>query len=253
MLELETFLEYRNALVAIAHRVTGTGADAEDVVQEVWFKWAACHHEVRSPRAWLAQVTTRAAIDRSRRLKARREVAWDLVPEEPASEASDPAAAASLHLATRTAARMVLERLSPLERIVFVLHDGLDYTYNDIAIVLGRTEPAVRQLSRRARLHVHDPGRAAPVRRPQVEAVVAGLNAAAMGCGLSRLLLALSPASGETRQVFAGDEGGRVGPAGAARVSGTVTRSAAARSRTPRRQLRPHGEDLLPRGTPALR
>ena len=152
------FERYRDLLMAVAYRILGQVADAEDVVQEAWIRWAnADTSEVADPRAFLVRVATRLSIDRLRRVKARREsYVGPWLPEPLLTGGGDVAEHAALSESISMAMLVVLETLSPLERAVFVLREAFAMPYAEIAEVLGRSEPAVRQLSRRAREHVRE-------------------------------------------------------------------------------------------------
>ncbi|WP_033283474.1 RNA polymerase sigma-70 factor [Streptomyces sp. NRRL F-525] len=160
----DVFEEHRPVLMGVAYRMLGRVADAEDVVQDAWLRWSAADRaEVREPRAYLVRVTTRLAIDRLRQVKARGEAyvgPW--LPEPYATDfgdtVPDTAERAVLADSVSLAVLVVLESLSPLERAVFVLREAFGYPYADIAAMLDRGEPAVRQLAGRARRHV-DEGR----------------------------------------------------------------------------------------------
>ncbi|MDH6623264.1 RNA polymerase sigma-70 factor (ECF subfamily) [Streptomyces sp. LBL] len=164
----DVFEAHRPVLLGVAYRMLGRVADAEDVVQEAWLRWvAADRSEVREPRGYLVRVTTRLAIDRLRRLKARGETyigPW--LPEPYVTEfgdtVPDTAERAVLADTVSLALLVVLESLSPLERAVFVLREAFGYPYAEIAAMLDRGEPAVRQVAGRARRHVEE-------RRPRYE------------------------------------------------------------------------------------
>ena len=166
--ETDVFEEHRPVLMGVAYRMLGRVADAEDVVQEAWLRWSAADRtEVREPRAYLVRVTTRLAIDRLRQVKARGEAyvgPW--LPEPYVTDfgdtVPDTAERALLADSVSLAVLVVLESLSPLERAVFVLREAFGYPYADIAAMLDRGEPAVRQLAGRARKHVDE-------RRPRYE------------------------------------------------------------------------------------
>ena len=149
------FDEHRGLLVSVAYRVLGSITDAEDAVQEAWLRWSNVDHSrVADPRAFLVRVTTRLAIDRLRRAKARRESyvgPWLPAPVLTGQDLSEDAAMAE---SVSMAMLVVLETLSPLERAVFVLREAFGMPHSEIADVLGRREEAVRQLARRAREHV---------------------------------------------------------------------------------------------------
>ncbi|WP_459736495.1 RNA polymerase sigma-70 factor [Streptomyces sp. E-15] len=167
-LATDVFEEHRPLLTGVAYRMLGRVADAEDVVQEAWLRWYhADRAEVREPRAYLVRVTTRLAIDRLRQVRASGEAypgPW--LPEpyltEFADTAPDSAERAVLADTVSLAVLIVLESLSPLERAVFVLREAFGYPYAEIAALLDRAEPAVRQLAGRARRHVAE-------RRPRYE------------------------------------------------------------------------------------
>lgn len=164
----DVFEEHRPVLMGVAYRMLGRVADAEDVVQEAWLRWSgAARTEVREPRGYLVRITTRLAIDRLRQVQARNEAyvgPW--LPEPYVTDfgdtAQDTAERAVLADSVSLAVLVVLESLSPLERAVFVLREAFGYPYADIATVLDRGEPAVRQLAGRARKHVEE-------RRPRYE------------------------------------------------------------------------------------
>lgn len=158
MTATETFAAHRGLLVGVAYRVLGRVADAEDVVQEAWLRWSGVDHEgVDDPRGYLVTVVTRLAIDRLRQVQARRETyvgEWLPEPWETEDLESDAAADVERRESVSLAMLMVLETLSPLERVVFVLREAFHYPYAEIAEIVERTEPAVRQLASRAREHV---------------------------------------------------------------------------------------------------
>ncbi|WP_238013167.1 RNA polymerase sigma factor SigJ [Dactylosporangium sp. AC04546] len=153
----EEFTALRPRLLDVAYRVVGTVTDAEDVVQEAWLRWSAADRGgVENPEAFLVTVTTRLAIDRLRREKARREAYPGPWLPEPVS--TEPGADERVELAesVELALLVVLETLSPLERAAFVLHEAFSLPYAEVAAIIGRTEPATRQLARRARDHVRE-------------------------------------------------------------------------------------------------
>ena len=153
--DIDTFSEHREVLFAIAYRMLGSVADAQDAVQDAWLRWASADHSaVRQPRAYLIRTISRLCLDRLRSATSRREVY--LGPWLPEPLATDPDVADEVAQAESVsmALLVVLETLSPLERAVFVLREAFDLPYGEIAEALGSTEPAVRQLARRARTHV---------------------------------------------------------------------------------------------------
>lgn len=149
----DPFDRLRPRLAAIAYRMLGTRADAEDVVQDAWLRWFRSERErVESPEAWLVTTVTRLAIDRLRSAKAEREayVGWWLPEPLVAVEESTPQSAAELAQELSLALLWVLERLAPEERAAFLLRQAFDHDYAEIATMLGKTEAAARQMVHRA-------------------------------------------------------------------------------------------------------
>jgi RNA polymerase sigma-70 factor (ECF subfamily) len=154
-LAVDLFQEHRSLLMGVAYRILGRVGDAEDVVQEAWLRWTGVDHSgVEHPKAFLVQVVTRLALDRLRRIKARREDYVGPWLPEPLLTEPDVAERVERNEALSLALLVVLESLSPLERSVFVLREAFDYSYAEIAEILGRSEAAARQLGSRARSHV---------------------------------------------------------------------------------------------------
>ncbi|MEU4234721.1 RNA polymerase sigma factor SigJ [Nonomuraea sp. NPDC026600] len=154
---MSTFEDHRSLLTGAAYRILGSMADAEDVVQEAWLRWSGVDETtVANPRAYLFRTTSRLAIDRLRWVKSRRESYVGPWLPEPISTAPDVAEHAELADSVELALLVVLETLSPLERAVFVLREAFDLPFSEIAEAIGRTEPATRQLARRARDHVQE-------------------------------------------------------------------------------------------------
>ena len=149
----DDFETHRSFLVGMAYRMLGSLAEAEDVVQDAFLRWTDTDRAaVTHPRAYLARVVSRLCLDRMKSATARREQyvgTW--LPEPLVAGPAEPLAE-DLSLALL----LTLERLSPLERAAFLLHDVFDMDYSAIADTLGRTEAACRQLAARAREHVRD-------------------------------------------------------------------------------------------------
>lgn len=165
----EVYRELRPYAFAIAYRMLGSVSEAEDVVQEAFLRLhRAAPDEVAAPRAYLATVTTRLAIDVLRSARARRESyvgTW--LPEPLLTDPSaGPADAAETADSLSMAFLVVLERLSPVERAVFLLHDVFGYDYAEVAAVVDKSEANCRQLAARARRHVEQD-------RPRFEAPAA--------------------------------------------------------------------------------
>jgi RNA polymerase sigma-70 factor, ECF subfamily len=160
MTRTEEFTELRPLLFAIAYRILGSVSEAEDAVQETWLRYESSATEPTSPKAFLSAVVTRIAIDVLRSARVRREVYVGNWFPEPLLEDpyDDPARAAELADSVSMASLLLLERLSPLERAVFVLREVFAFGFPEIAEAVGRSEAACRQLAVRARRHM-DAGR----------------------------------------------------------------------------------------------
>jgi RNA polymerase sigma-70 factor (ECF subfamily) len=188
------FDEHRNLLVSVAYRVLGSVTDAEDAVQEAWLRWSGVDRSgVSDPRAFLVRVTTRLAIDRLRRVKARRESYVGPWLPEPILTRQDPAEDAAMAESVSMAMLVVLETLSPLERAVFVLREAFGMPHAEIAEVLGRKEDAVRQLARRARDHVRERRTRFDADRTEQQRVTERFLEATAGGDLEALMEVLSP------------------------------------------------------------
>jgi RNA polymerase sigma-70 factor (ECF subfamily) len=154
---LEIFNSHRPRLFAIAYRMLGTRADAEDVLQDVYLRWhGIAEAELRSAEAWLVTVTTRLCIDRLRSVKAEREAYIGPWVPEPLLAADTPSPERTAELAgdISIAFLMVLERLAPEERAAFLLREVFDTDYDDIARMLGKNAAACRQIVHRAKARV---------------------------------------------------------------------------------------------------
>ncbi|MEV2253837.1 RNA polymerase sigma-70 factor [Streptomyces sp. NPDC050147] len=151
----EAFVAHRNLLFTVAYEMLGSAADAEDVLQETWLRWADVDHDtVRDPRAFLARITTRQALTRLRTLRRRKESYVGPWLPEPLLTAPDVAEDIELADSVSMAMLLVLETLTPTERAVFVLRDVFDLGYDEIAQAVDKTPAAVRQIAHRARAHV---------------------------------------------------------------------------------------------------
>jgi len=175
----DAFDTHRQFLVGVAYRMLGSIAEAEDVVQDAFLRWRDHTAGVDDPRAYLATIVTRLCLDRLKSARARHEDyvgTWLPEPfiEEPsASEVANDVSVALM---------LTLERLSPLERAAFLLHDVFDIDYVQIAATLERSEAACRQLVARAREHVRD-GRPRFTRSPEAEQRLMAAFATAMMSG----------------------------------------------------------------------
>ncbi len=151
----EAFVAHRNLLFTVAYEMLGSAADAEDVLQETWLRWAGVDlGAVRDRRAYLVRITTRQALKRLRTLGRRKEAYFGPWLPEPLLTAPDVAEDVELADSVSMAMLLVLETLSPTERAVFVLREVFDLDYDEIADAVGKSQAAVRQIAHRARSHV---------------------------------------------------------------------------------------------------
>jgi RNA polymerase sigma-70 factor (ECF subfamily) len=159
----ETYEDLRPLLFSIAYRMLGSVAEAEDIVQEAFLRYHRLlledGAEIDSPKAYLSAVTTRLAIDHLRSARVRKETyvgEWLPEPLLTDASASDAAKHAEDADSLSMAFLLLLERLSPVERAVFLLHDVFDYGYDEVAHIVGKSEDNTRQLAVRARRHVDE-------------------------------------------------------------------------------------------------
>ncbi|HKF31142.1 MAG TPA: RNA polymerase sigma-70 factor [Jatrophihabitantaceae bacterium] len=200
----EAFLAHRNLLFTIAYEMLGSAADAEDVLQETWLRWAGVDLDiVENQRAYLVRIATRQALGRLRTLGRRKESYVGPWLPEPLLTAPDVAEDIELAENVSMAMLLVLETLTPTERAVFVLREVFDVEYDEIAEAIDKTPAAVRQIAHRARAHV-------AARRPRGVASAAetrdaleAFQQAAQTGDLQHLLDILAP-----DVVFLGDGGG---------------------------------------------
>ena len=160
MTRTEEFEELRPLLFAIAYRILGSVSEAEDAVQETWLRYQATPTQPTSTKAFLSAVVTRISIDVLRSARSRREqYVGEWFPEPLLTDPyEDPARSAELADSVSMAALLLLERLSPLERAVFVLREVFGFSFPEVASAVGRSEAACRKLAVRARRHM-DEGR----------------------------------------------------------------------------------------------
>jgi RNA polymerase sigma-70 factor (ECF subfamily) len=150
---MSDFQTHRSFLVGLAYRMLGSLAEAEDIVQDAFLRWNEVEHaNVEHPRAYLARVVSRLCLDRMKSAQARREQYVGTWLPEPMFAAPAQSIAEDLSVALL----LTLERLSPLERAAFLLHDVFDMDYAEVAGALDRSEAACRQLAARAREHVRE-------------------------------------------------------------------------------------------------
>jgi RNA polymerase sigma factor (sigma-70 family) len=185
--QTEAFEAERPRLLGIASRVLGDPAEAEDVVQQAWLRLHRTDAEIDSLPAWLTTVTTRLCLDR---LRSRTPVPLPPEDVEPAGTGTDPADDVALADTVGLALHVVLDRLSPRERVAFVLHDSFGFEFPTIAAILDTTPAAARKLASRARAKVTQPR---PEDRLADWEVVDAFMAAAKGGDFDRLLRLLAP------------------------------------------------------------
>ncbi|QZP09759.1 sigma-70 family RNA polymerase sigma factor [Caenibius sp. WL] len=176
-----TFNTHRPDLIRVAYRMLGSLSDAEDVVQEAYLRWAESDRAaVRVPAAFLRRIVTRLCLDHLKSARVRRESysgPWlpePVVEEEPAEDVTLPL-------------MLALERLSPLERAAFILHDVFGESFEDIAAAIGRDAAACRQLASRARAHVRTDRPRYTVDRQHGLEIAAAFFEASRGEGLGNL------------------------------------------------------------------
>ena len=151
----ETFAVHRNLLFTVAYEMLGSAADAEDVLQETWLRWAGVDlAEVRDRRAYLVRIVTRQALSRLRTLRRRKESYVGPWLPEPLLTAPDVGEDVELAESVSMAMLLVLETLTPTERAVFVLREVFDREYDEIAESVDKSAAAVRQIAHRAKAHV---------------------------------------------------------------------------------------------------
>ena len=151
----EAFLAHRNLLFTVAYEMLGSAADAEDVLQETWLRWAGVDLDtVANQRAYLVRITTRQALTRLRTLGRRKESYVGSWLPEPLLTTPDVAEDVALANSVSMAMMLVLETLTPTERAVFVLREVFDLEYDEIAEAVDRSPAAIRQIAHRARVHV---------------------------------------------------------------------------------------------------
>jgi RNA polymerase sigma-70 factor (ECF subfamily) len=199
------FEQHRSQLFALAYRMLGTRADAEDVVQEAWLRWESARDaDVRAPRSYLTTIVARLALDALKSARRKRETYIGPWLPEPLVEApgtrhvemAESLSVAFLH---------VLESLSPSERVAFLLREVFDAGYDEIASALDTSEANTRQLVTRARKHLHDERPRFSVDRDQQRRVLESFLQACSTGNPSALTAILSEDA-----VLYGDGGGKV-------------------------------------------
>jgi RNA polymerase sigma-70 factor (TIGR02957 family) len=205
----DPFVTHRSLLFTVAYEMLGSAADAEDVVQETWLRWAGVDQsEVHDPRAYLVRIVTRQALNRLRSVSRRREEYIGEWLPEPLLTSPDVAEDAELAENVSIAMLTVLETLGPAERAVFVLREVFETPYHEIAEVVGKTPAAVRQIAHRARQHVAVRRPRMQVDRAQQQAAVEKFMAAISTGDMQGLVEVLAP-----DVVLIADGGGQVAAA----------------------------------------
>jgi RNA polymerase sigma-70 factor (ECF subfamily) len=190
----EIFVAHRNLLFTVSYEILGSAADAEDVLQETWLRWAKVDLDtVREQRAYLVRIATRQALARLRVLGRRKESYVGPWLPEPLLTSPDVAEDIELADSVSMAMLLVMETLKPTERAVFVLREVFEFDYGDIAYAVGKSQAAVRQITHRARAHV-------AARRPrgvassaETDAALQAFQLAVQTGDLQRLLDILAP------------------------------------------------------------
>ena len=204
----ETFQQYRKLLFSIAYRMLGSASDAEDVVQEAFVRWLeADQAAVQSPRAYLTTIAVRLCIDQARSARARHEVYVGPWLPEPLPTGSQPdlTATAVLNESLSFAFLILLERLGPGERAVFLLREVFGYDYNEIAPIVGKSAANCRQILHRAQQRLKEQQTRFTVSREQQERVTHQFLRASTGGDVQGLLALLADDA-----TFVGDGGGHV-------------------------------------------
>ena len=217
--DAETFEAHRDLMFAVAYRMLGTVADAEDAVQDAWLRWSAAPRRgVTQPRAYLTKIITNTSLNRLRSVRARRESYLGPWLPEPLLTRENPDSSERAVVAESVSLAMlvVLESLTPEERAVFVLREVFGLTHGEIGEALGRTDASVRQLAHRAREHVQARRPRFAVDRGQQREVTRRFLDAADGGDIDQLMAVLAP------EVTLTSDGGGVARAARRPVTGAA-------------------------------
>jgi len=202
------FNQHRQALFGLAYRMLGSSMDAEDVLQEAFLNWEnAPHEDIQQPKAYLVRIVTRLAIDHLRLARVQREQYVGMWLPEPITEAveGDPAHESELAETLSTAFLLVLERLSPVDRAVLLLHDVFSYSYPEIGEIIGRSAVDARQIGHRARGYIAQERPRFQTSPEEAEKVAQQFIAACAEGNLSDLFNVLS-----ADVILRGDGGGKI-------------------------------------------
>jgi RNA polymerase sigma-70 factor (ECF subfamily) len=245
----DPFVIHRGLLFTVAYELLGSAADAEDVLQETWLRWASVDRgEVRDARAYLVRIVTRQALNHLRTVSRRREeYVGEWLPEPVLTSpdvADDVELAESLSMATLT----VLETLGPAERAVFVLREVFDVPYDEIAVAVDKSPAAVRQIAHRAKEHVAARRPRMHVEPSEQEQVLERFIAAFNTGELQALMDVLAP-----DVVAIADGGGKVRGAARRPIVGAAKIVAYLRGGLEKFGVQPVASRVLVNGAPAMR
>jgi len=204
---LEAFNQHRPLLFAMAYRMLGSSADAEDILQETFIRWQQTpERDVESPRALLVTISTRLAINHLQSARVRREEYFGHWLPEPLVTAplQNPSIVLEVDESLSLAFMLLLERLTPIERATLLLREVFDYEYPEIASILNQSEANCRQVLRRARQHIRDPRSRFDVSRQQRDELLRRFSEASSQGNLEGLVALLSRDA-----VFYSDGGGK--------------------------------------------
>lgn len=186
----------RNRLASLAYRLLGSAADAEDTVQDAFLRWQAADREyVEVPEAWLTKIVTNLALDRLRSAKVRHERtvgAWMPEPLLDGDPMLGPADTVEQRESVTLAVLTLMERLSPVERAVYVLREAFSYSHAEIAEILGVTESASQQHAHRARRRIANAGSGTDVDQASARRIVQAFVDAASSGRTERLIALLT-------------------------------------------------------------
>ncbi|MFC5824582.1 RNA polymerase sigma-70 factor [Nonomuraea insulae] len=243
----DAFIAHRNLLFTVAYEMLGSAADAEDVLQETWLRWVRVDREqVRDPRAYLVRITTRRSLDRLRTIRRLKEDYVGPWLPEPLLTAPDVAEDVELAESVSMALMLVLETLSPTERVVFVLREVFSISHEEIAAAVGKSSAAVRQIAHRARRHVEARRPREMVSPSQTRVALESLQRALETRDLQGLLDVLAP------QVVLVSDGGGVKQAAPRPITGADKVARMIVSGIGKAQVALTGEPTVVNGNPAL-
>jgi len=204
---LDSFNQHRPLLFAIAYRMLGSSADAEDILQETFIRWQQIsEREIESPRAFLVTISTRLAINQLQSARVRREEYFGHWLPEPlvTTPLRNPSVAFEVDESISLAFMLLLERLTPMERATLLLREVFDYEYSEIAAILDQSEANCRQVLRRARQHIKEPQTRFDASREQRDELLRRFSEASSEGNLEGLVALLSKEA-----VFYSDGGGK--------------------------------------------